>query len=97
MTGLTLLVILIVGITASAVGLKNCRGNDGKDPVEIVVIEEKKGDVAEEEKYSTAPKEKKKKSRRKKSAAKMNQQKVERKDPFSDTIPKDTRPERDQD
>ena len=100
LTGLALLVILIIGITAAAVLLKDCKGEpQGVDDVKVVVV-----DTVMNETKTTGPQHKKKtqstrkkssagkkeKSRKKKSSSareKSEKVVVQRADPFSDTIP----------
>lgn len=98
--GLAFLALLVVGITASAVLLKNCRGASEGLPedvrIEVVDTIGKKAPAKEEKstggrkKQARKEKEGKSKSRRKKSAAESVKGKAapaERKDPFADTVP----------
>lgn len=91
LTGLILLAILVVAITACGLLMKQCRQAPAEPEVKIEVIEETANapDEAYKEKKRKEAKERGEKKDRKKTKSKRTEKKVpvERKDPFGDTIP----------
>lgn len=91
-TGLALLGIIIVGITAAGIGMKGCSGGSGNEtPVEVRILDEKMEETGEEQskiKEERREKNPKTKATKKKKAAGRQQHK-DRGNPFEDIVPKD--------
>lgn len=91
LTGLILLVILLLGITAAALMMQRCtRESEQLQPSEVMVVDsselpfdEKSGSSSYTKKHKSG----KKRGGTKKSSGKSTAPAVTRVDPFSDTIP----------